>query len=143
MTATAGHHTAMPPTRHLVLATLGPAVAWTVHLLAAYVVVAAWCTAGWSGTAAVIAALTVACAVASLAAGVLAWRVWRRGQAALRTDEEPGEPGPWDARMGERGARVAFIGVVGLFMAGIFTYLIVLEALPLLFTPICPAGVIS
>ena len=43
--------------------------------------------------------------------------------------------------MGERGARAVFLVVVALFMSGMFTYLIVLQGLPPLFTPICPATV--
>ena len=41
--------------------------------------------------------------------------------------------------MGERGARTVFLAVLALFMAAIFAYLIVLEGLPPLFTPTCPA----
>lgn len=128
----------LPPSRHLALALLGAPAAWSVHFLAAYVVVALWCSAGWRGAGVALAVLTILCVAAAVAAGLLAVRVWQRGRAWLARDEEPGEPGPWDARMGERGARAAFVGVVALFMAGLFTFLILLEALPVLFAPLCP-----
>jgi hypothetical protein len=40
--------------------------------------------------------------------------------------------------MGERGTRTAFLAVLALFMGGLFAYLIVLQGLPLLYTPTCP-----
>jgi hypothetical protein len=123
----------------LLLALLGAPVAWTVHLLAAYVIVAAWCAAGWPGAGLAIGALTVVCAAAAVAAGMLALRLWRRGQARLVADAEPGGPEGWDARMGERGALFVFLAVVGLFMAALFTYLIVLQGVPPLLAPVCPA----
>jgi hypothetical protein len=121
------------------VALTGSALAWTVHLLAGYVVVAAWCSAGWTGGALAIGVLTLVCAAASAATGIYALRIYRRAQKGLRVDEEPGGPEPWDARMGERGARGVFLGVVAMFMAAIFTLAIVLQGLPALFAPFCPA----
>lgn len=128
--------------RSLLLAFFGAPVAWTVHLLVGYLVVALWCATGWGGLGIAIGVLTFACAAAAVAAGMGALRLWRRGQAALESDREPGGPEPWDARMGERGARTAFLGVTAIFIAGIFTWLILLQGLPPVFAPACPPGVI-
>lgn len=124
------------------LALFGAPVAWTVHLLAGYLAVVVWCAMGWGGLGIAIAALTVVCGAAGLASGLGALRLWRRGQAALESDREPGGAEPWDGRMGERGARTAFLGVTALFMAGLFTWLILLQGLPPAFAPACPAGTI-
>ena len=126
--------------RSLLLAFFGAPVAWTVHLLGGYLAVVVWCAMGWGGLGIAVAVLTIVCAAGAAAAGFGALRVWRRGQASLESDEEPGGPGPWDARMGERGARTAFLGVTAIFMAAIFTWLILLQGLPPVFAPACPAG---
>jgi hypothetical protein len=128
-----------PSTRAVAIALTGSAVAWTIHLLAGYVLLATYCSAGWSGGGVAIAALTVVCAAAAAATGVLSLRIYRRAQEGLRVDDEPGGPEAWDARLGERGARAVFLGVVGMFLAGIFTLAIVLQGLPALFAPFCPA----
>jgi hypothetical protein len=132
------HPAAVPGGRRLLLALLGSPLAWTVHLLAGYVLVTVWCSSGWSGADVVIAILTLLCAGAALASGVLAFRLWREGQRALLADPEPGGPESWDSRMGERGARASFLAVLALFMGGLFTFLIVLEGIPPLYAPTCP-----
>jgi hypothetical protein len=121
------------------LALVGSPLAWVVHLLAGYVVVALWCSAGWAGADAVIGILTLVCAAAAVGSGVLSFRLWRQGQTELVSGPEPGGPESWDARLGERGARTVFLAVLALFMAALFAYLILLEGLPPLFTPTCPA----
>jgi hypothetical protein len=128
-----------PSSLAMTVALTGAAFAWTAHLLAGYVIVAAWCSARWRGGALAIGVLTALCAVASAATGLLALRIYRRAQEGLRVDEEAGDPEPWDARMGERGARAVFLGVVAMFMAAIFTLAIVLQGLPVFFAPFCPA----
>lgn len=128
--------------RELLLAVVGPPLAWTVHLLGAYVMVALWCAEQWPGLTLAVLALTAACFVASAASGILAYRLWHRGRQALSTDREPGAPESWDARMGERGARFVFLAVLAMFMAVLFSYLIVLEGLPPLFAPHCEPGTV-
>jgi hypothetical protein len=83
--------------------------------------------------------LTLICSGAALVSGMLAFRLWRQGHRSLLTDGELGGPESWDSRMGERGARAAFLALLGLFMGGLFAYLIVLQGLPPLYTPACPA----
>lgn len=124
--------------RDLAIALALSPIAWVVHLLGGYVTVALWCASAWRGAGGAIAALTVLCGAAAVGGGVLGVRVWRRGQEFLREDEEAGTPEPWDGRMGERGARTAFLGMMAIFMAAIFALLIMLQGLPPLFTQACP-----
>jgi len=124
----------------LVLALLGAPVAWTLHLLVGYVIVAFGCATAWGGTDAAIVALTVACAAGAVAAGLLGLRLWRRAQEHRLSDEEPGDDEPWDARLGERGARANFLAIAGVMLAILFTYAIVIEGLPPLFAPTCSAA---
>lgn len=133
--------TASDATGPILLALLGAPAAWTVHLLASYVVVTFACATSWGGAGVTIGILTAAGVAASVGAGALALKQWRRGQAALASDAEPGEPESWDARMGERGARGSFLAVIALFMAGLFGFLIMLQGLPPVFTPACPATI--
>jgi hypothetical protein len=128
----------MPGGHRLLLALVGSPLAWTVHLLAGYLVVTVWCSSGWSGADLAIGILTLLCAGGALASSVLAFRLWRQGRRALLSDAEPGAPESWDARMGERGARAAFLAILALFMGGLFAFLIVLQGVPPLYTPTCP-----
>lgn len=129
--------------RSLVLIALfGGPLAWTLHLLASYLAVALWCSTQWRGLGVAIAVLTVLCAVAALASAVLAFRLWRRGQPALLADAEPGVPESWDARLGERGARAAFLALLALFLNVLFIYLIVLEGVPAVLSQSCHAWMV-
>lgn len=123
----------------LVLALAGPPAAWVIHFLGGYVIVALWCAQRWGGTGVALALLTIVAAAGGATLGALALRLWRHGQAALVVDAEPGGPGPWDARMGERGARMSFLAVLACLMAALFTFLIILEGMPALFADACPA----
>lgn len=49
-------------------------MAWALHLLVSYAVVAAGCATRWNGTVPALVTITVACAAASAGAGVVAWR---------------------------------------------------------------------
>jgi hypothetical protein len=118
----------------LLAALLGAAGAWTVHLLASYVVVAYACATGWGGARVTIALLSAASLAAAAAAGLLARRLWLRARAVDRPTDDA-----WDARMGERTARVSFLMVVGLVLSVLFAVGIVYEAMPLLFVPTCAA----
>ena len=126
----------------LLVALLGSPLAWVVHLLASYLIVAMWCAARWDGIGVAIAGITLLCAAGAIASGALALRRWRHSRAGLGRDNEPGVPGSWDDRMSERGARVVFLSVMGLFMAAVFTWLIVLQGMPPLFASACPATTI-
>jgi hypothetical protein len=103
--------------RTLLLALLGSPVAWVAHLLLSYLIVTLWCSSKWAGVELAIGILTLVCAVAALAAGVLAYRLWKQGPA---------------------GTTAAFVAVLGLLMSALFGFLIVLEGLPPLFARVCP-----
>lgn len=141
MMATA-HHARLPHGRMLAVALLGSPVAWVLHLLGTYLVVALWCAERWARMGLAIGLLTALCAAGALATGALALKLWRHGQRGLHYDDEPGVPEPWDARMGERGARAVFLAVIALFQCALFTYLIVLQGLPPAFAPACQAGTV-
>lgn len=124
----------------LLVATLGSPLAWVLHLNGSYLIVAAWCSSGMTGMSLVLGVWTLLCAAIAVVSGVVAVRLWRYGQEQLRHDAEPGTGGTWDARFGERGARFAFLAVVSIGAAAMFTWLIVLQGLPPIFTPGCWAG---
>lgn len=125
--------------RPLAIAMLGPAVAWTVHLLIGYLIVAAWCANRWSGVTTAHLVLTALCIAGTIACAILARGLWRRGREHLTSDREPGTAEGWDSRMGERGARIVFLAIMALFMALLFGFLIVLQGATPFFTPACPA----
>lgn len=120
----------------LLFALLGSAVAWSLHLLASYVVLAAGCTARWGGTRAALVAVSVVALAVTAWSGIVAWRRWRVARAVDRPTDDA-----WDARMGERSARVSFVMVVGLALAVVFGLGVVYEALTVFLAPLCEAGV--
>jgi hypothetical protein len=62
----------------------GGPVAWALHLLASYAVVAAGCATGWNGTVPALVTVTLACAAASAGAAVVAWRDRREAESTAR-----------------------------------------------------------
>ena len=124
----------------MILVVAGAPLAWALHLTGSYVMVALWCASERAGLAIAIGIATLLCAALAIASGLMAIWLWREGQAMLRRDAESGEPEGWDSRMGERGARFSFLAAMSLGSALLFTFLIVLQGLPPLFTPPCWAG---
>lgn len=120
----------------LLFAMLGAAVAWSLHLLASYVLLAAGCTGAWAGTRPALVAVSVVALAVSVWSGVVAWRRWRVARAVDRPTDDA-----WDARMGERTARVSFLMVVGLALAIVFALGIVYEALTVFLAPLCEPGI--
>lgn len=116
----------------LLFALLGAPVAWTLHLLFSYAAVAIDCATPWRGARVVVTLVTVIAVGASLGSGWLARRVWLRARAIDRPIDDA-----WDARMGERTARVSFLMVTGLAMSLLFALAIVYAAIPLLFVATC------
>ena len=127
---------ATPSLAPLLAALLGAPLAWTVHLPAAYALVAYACTTRWGGLRPALAALTVVALAAAIGSGLLARRRWVRARRVDRPTDDH-----WDARMGERTARVSFLMVTGLVMAGIFAVGIAYQAAPVLMMQPCPAAV--
>lgn len=127
---------ATPSLSSLLVALLGAPLAWTLHLLAAYVLVAYACATGWAGLRAALVVLTLVALAAAVASGLLARRLWVRARQVDRPSDDH-----WDARMGERTARVSFLMVTGLVMAGIFAVGIAYQSAPVLLVQPCPAAV--
>lgn len=127
-----------PRPRTLLFALLGGAVAWSLHLLIAYTLLAWACTSGFGGTRALLVAVGAAALAVTAWSGAVAWRCWRVARALDRPEHDA-----WDARMGERTARVSFLMVTGLILAMFFSLGIVYEGLTIFFVPLCQAGVSS
>ena len=111
----------------LLFAFLGPPVAWSLHFLLIYFLVALFCTTGWSGAAVSVGVATVPFAAISVAAGVVSYRRWRERREGQAWDRAAAEPGGWGT----------FFLVMGMFGAVLFTVMIVAEAVPVLFVPTC------
>jgi hypothetical protein len=135
MAARARDDAATPSLPALLFALLGAAVAWTAHLLVAYVVVALDCGTRWDGTRVALAALTVVTLGTAAASGLVARRLWLRARAADRPADDA-----WDARMGDRTARVSFLMMTGLVLAVLFAVAIVYQAVPIFLVPVCAPG---
>lgn len=120
----------------LLAALLGGGVAWSLHLLASYTLVAFACTTGWRGVRAALVTVSVVALAATAGSGWLAWRRWQIARAVDRPEDDA-----WDARMGERTARVSFLMVVGLILSVLFGIGIVYEALAIWMVPLCEPGV--
>ena len=132
---------ASPSRFRMIVAVVGSPIAWTLHLMGSYILVTVWCSLGWGGLSLAIGVVTVACAALAIWSGAVALGLRREGQAMLERDREPGTASGWEARMGERGARISFLAVMSIGSALLFTFLILLQGLPPLFTPPCWAGI--
>ena len=115
------------PLRFKVLALLGAPLAWTLHLFLGYLAVALGCTTGWTGTAVVIAVLTVLLAAAAIAVGWIALRSWRQVQHATS----------WEHAVDEAGGHEGLLFLVGVFLAALFTLLILMNGVAPFVVPIC------
>lgn len=109
----------------LLFVLLGPPAAWSVHFALLYFVVAAACAMGRVDILLPVVAATIVAGAISSAAGVVARR-------RMRTSLAEGV-----GQAGGAGSLVLTMGVLG---AAFFTLLILIEALPPLFLPICPPG---
>ncbi len=127
--------------RSLAIALLGGPLAWTMHLFAVYLVLALWCSTGWSGRIIAVIVTTILALLVALWSGVVARGLWRQGKEEALRDAEPGTHETWDARLGERGARGLFIAVLAMFMAALFAFLILVQGVSPILSPECQAGV--
>lgn len=101
---------------------LGGPAAWTAHLLISYGLVYVVCGTGGS---LLLYLTTLVTAAIAAAAGIVAWRLWRRPQTA--TEENAAVA-----------ARNGFAGFLGVLLSGLFLLVIVAEGLPpLFFQPRC------
>jgi hypothetical protein len=111
----------------LLFALLGPPVAWSLHFLALYFLVALYCTEAWEGAGVAILVTTIAFGAVSAAAGWAAYRGWKRDT----------EQASFEAAMAGDSGWGKFILLMGLLSSILFTFIIVAEALPPVFVPLC------
>lgn len=99
-------------------AALGPPIAWGLQLQIVYALLETVCSTGWHLLLHVITLLLLA---GALAAGWLAWRIWRREQFAWPSDRDGGIAG-----------RTRFFAAAGLMSGVIFSTVIVAQWIPAL-----------
>lgn len=126
-----------PSTAVLLWAVLGSGLAWAFHLLGSYVAIAWSCTTGRLDTARPLLLVISIIAFAGIASS--AWLSWRSWHVAREVDRP--EDDSWDARMGERTARVSFLMVSGLFLALLFGLGVFYETISIAMAPVCEAGI--
>lgn len=112
-----------------VLALLGGAVAWTLHLGACYFVVALACTTGWNGGTLTITILTLLLGGLGTGSGVFALKHWRRVQEAPS----------WEHALNEAGGHEGLMFLVGILLSVVFVFLILLNGITPFMVPECPA----
>lgn len=110
------------PTALLWFALLGGPAAWTAHLLGSYPLVPVVCRMGTTAPLNILTAVTVTIALAAAASG---WWAYQRSRGS---GVEVAEPRP------------AFMGMVGLMLALLFAFAILMEGLPPLFQDPCLRG---
>ena len=117
----------VPGTGSILFAVVGGALAWTLHFLGSYALVAVGCVSGWPDVRVVLVAGTVALGAMAAGSTALAWRGWRRVSAGQRWDSALGEPRGW----------LAFLMLTGIILGGISLLTILLEGLGTLALPLC------
>lgn len=136
LTQPARDDAATPPLHTLLWVMLGSALVWALYLGLSYVLVTYACTVGWgSGTRIALLALSAVALAGIVHAAWVARRHWHLARAIDRPTHDA-----WNARMGERTARVSFIMVTGLFLALLFGIGVIYSALTLYSLPLCAAG---
>ena len=108
-------------------AMLGGGVAWALHFLGSYAVVAIGCVAGWTATRLVVVAGTAALTAVALWSTVVAWREWRRSSGDQRWDTALSEPRGW----------YSWLMTVGVLLGITSVFTIVLEGFGTLMLPLC------
>lgn len=132
-----GDDVGTPPLGTLLWALLGGALVWSLHLLVSYVAVAWACTRQTELTGrAVVAMISVVALTLTAWSGLVARRWWLVARERDRPTDDA-----WDARMGERTARVSFLMVVGLVAAILFGLGVLYEAIAVFFVPMCQPGI--
>jgi hypothetical protein len=108
-------------------AVLGGALAWALHFLGSYAVVAVGCVAGWGPTRGIVAAGTAALTALALWSTVVAWREWRRSSGDQRWDSALSEPRGW----------YSWLMTVGILLGITSAFTIALEGFGTLVLPLC------
>jgi hypothetical protein len=115
------------PTGRVLFGLVGGWVAWSIHFLAGYAVVAIGCVAGWPDLRTILAAGTALLGGIALWSTLVAWRDWRRVSAGQAWDEALGEPRGW----------FGFLMLAGALLGLLSTVTIVLEGFATLGLPAC------
>ena len=118
---------ALPSWGHTLFAILGGAVAWTLHFLGSYALVAIGCVAGWRGMRLSLAVGTVLLLALALWSTFAAWRGWRRVSGEQDLGVALGEPRGW----------FAFLMLTGVLMGVVAVLTILLEGFGTLTLPLC------
>ena len=106
---------------------VGGALAWSVHFLGSYALVAAGCVARWGGIPGLILAVTGGLAALALWSTGVAYREWERSSVGQ----------PWDAALSEPRGWYSWLMTVGVLLGITSIFAIVLEGLGSLFLPVC------
>jgi hypothetical protein len=108
-------------------ATFGGAIAWSLHLLGGYAIVAIGCVAQWRGTIGILALATIVLAGLGAWSTLVAWREWRGASAGQ----------PWDEALGESRGWYSWLMMTGVLLGIISTFTILLEGFGTLALPLC------
>jgi hypothetical protein len=111
----------------ILFAVLGGAIAWSLHFLGSYALVAIGCVARWEVTVPLVIAGTLILAAAAVGSTLVAWREWRRRGRDL----------PWDRALSEPPGWYAWLMTVGVLMGVTAVGTILLEGLGTLVLPVC------
>lgn len=111
----------------MLFAVLGGAIAWTVHFLGSYAVVAIGCVAGWTQTTLVVGVATALLTAVAVWSTLVAWREWRQASG----DQ------PWDTALGEPRGWYAWLMISGVLLGLTSVLAILLEGSGSLMLPVC------
>jgi hypothetical protein len=111
----------------IVFALLGGALAWSLHLLGSYALVAIGCVARWGSTIAIVAVGTAVLAGLAVWSTLVAWREWRRTGGDMAWDRGLSEPPGW----------YSWLMTVGVLLGVTSTFTILLEGFGTLMLPLC------
>ena len=117
----------IPSVGHTLFAVLGGSLAWALHFLGSYAVVAIGCVDRWAGVRLSIAVGTVLLGAAAAWSTYAAWRGWREVSGDQRWDVALSEPRGW----------YAFLMLTGLLLGLVALLTIVLEGGGSFFLPVC------
>ena len=107
------------PLGRRLFAILGGAIAWGLHVLGSYAVVAIGCVAGWAGTASQAVAIgTVVLAGLAAWSTLFAWHEWRRVSGGQRWDDGLNEPRGWYAWLMLVGVLMGVTSVLAILLEG-------------------------
>jgi hypothetical protein len=119
--------TPVASTGRLLFAVVGGPIAWAVHFLGSYALVAVGCVAGWQGVRLSVGVGTVVAAGVALWATLVAWRGWRAESGSQPLDEALGEPRGW----------FAFLMLTGVMLGAVSAFTILLEGVGSVVLPAC------